>query len=417
MDIIIKNARLLDKEGLFDILIQGQYIKNIEPKLEAAKAVVVNGEGCVAMPGLVNAHTHAAMSLLRGYADDMPLMSWLNNKIWPAETKLNDDFVYWGTMLGALEMIKSGTTCFADMYMHLDSVAKAVEESGLRASLSDVLFNEETLTKQPANIKNWHGAADGRIQIMLGPHSLYVCSPKLLQDTVRMAQKLDVGVHIHMAETLDEENIIRERYNMRLVAFAESTGLFGQPLLAAHMVHVNDSDMTIMQPYLEYISAVNNPCSNMKLSSGSAPVAQMIKLGLNIAIGTDSAASNNSLDMLSEIKISSLLNKLQSGQPIVSAAKDVLDMATINGSKACLFDKVGKLQEGYKADIILVDLQKPHLTPCHNIASQLVYAASGQDVKTNIVDGHILMQDYKMAMLDEEKIMAEASRCAYRMTS
>ena len=412
MSILIQQVYLPDREGLWDILTEGSFIKRIDRHLNLDGVQVIDGKGCAALPGLVNAHTHAAMTLLRGYADDMPLMSWLEHKIWPAEAKLTPGGVYWGTMLAALEMVKSGTTCFADMYMHVDSMAQAVADSGLRAALGGALFKTEHLDEQQKVVHKWHGAENGRIQIMFAPHSLYACDPQLLRTTVKTASRLNVGLHIHLAESKDEEEIILSRYGKRPVAYAEDLGFLTNPLLAAHMVQVNEEDMALMQPYQQHISIAHNPHSNMKLSNGAAPVQCFLEKGFRVAIGTDGPSSNNSLDMFSETKSASLLAKLQSGQATAVPAAQALQMATQNGAQACLFANAGQLKEGYKADIILLDLQKPKLWPCHDILSQAVYAANGADVKSTIVDGCLLMKDYQILLMDEEKIMAEAARAA-----
>lgn len=402
--IAIYNGRI---SGVGDITPEGDFDK------------VIDGSGCVVLPGLINTHTHAAMTLFRSFADDLPLMEWLEKKIWPAEDKLIADDVYWGTMLSILEMIKSGTTCFADMYFFMDQVARAVEESGIRAVLARGLVGvgpngDDSLEEGTKFVRDWQGKADGRITTMLGPHAPYTCPPDYLKKVMRAAEKLQVGIHIHLAETLTEINDIQKSHGKRPVELMNELGLFEHPVLGAHLVHVNEQEIGILEE--KKVGVAHNPQSNMKLASGIAPVPAMLKRGIPVALGTDGASSNNNLDMIDEMRSASLLHKVATMDPTAAPAYQVLKMATCYGAQALRLDgEIGQINVGKKADLILLDLEKPHLYPRHDLAAHLVYAAQSSDVKTVIIDGKIVMEDRRVLTMDEERIMFEAARCARRL--
>jgi len=380
---------------------------------------IIDASECAVIPGFINTHTHAAMTLFRSYADDLPLMEWLQTKIWPIEDKLTGEDVYWGTMLSILEMIKSGTTTFADMYFFMDDVARAVEESGIRANLARGLVgigpHAETALKEAARfVKDWQGKAGGRITTMLGPHALYTCPPDYLKKVAEAAGNLGVGIHIHLAETLGEIEDIQRQYGKRPVELMDSIGFFDRRVLGAHLVHVDDQEIEIL--YQKKVGVAHNPQSNMKLASGVAPVTRMLSRGIPVSLGTDGASSNNNLDMIKEMRAASFLAKVTGMDPTAVPAYQALMMATINGARALgMSDEIGQIAVGKKADLVLVDFHKPHLYPPHDTAGHLVYAAQGSDVKTVIVDGKIIMEDYRVKTLDEEKILFEAAKCAQRL--
>ncbi|MBZ4687137.1 MAG: 5-methylthioadenosine/S-adenosylhomocysteine deaminase [Clostridia bacterium] len=406
-----------------EIAIEGCKIREVGERisLESWKPdKIIDAEGMIALPGFINCHTHAAMTLLRSYADDLPLMQWLQEKIWPLESKLQAEDVYWGTMLCILEMIKSGTTTFADMYFFMDEVAQAVEESGIRASLSRglIAFNngEKSLEEACKFVEKWHGKAEGRITTMLGPHAPYTCPPDFLKKVVKSAEKLDVGIHIHVAETLQEIEEIRKNYGKTPVEYLDELGVFELPALAAHCVHLNNKDIEILSR--KSVGVVHNPESNMKLASGIAPIPQLLKSGVTVALGTDGASSNNNLDMMEEMRSAALLHKVNSQDPTVLKSYEALSMATRNGAKVLgMEDEVGQLKAGMKADIILLDFNKPHLKPLHDINAHMVYSASSADVDTVIVNGKILMEKRKILTIDEERIYSEVEKSVKRLTS
>ncbi|WP_338825403.1 5-methylthioadenosine/S-adenosylhomocysteine deaminase [Moorella humiferrea] len=377
---------------------------------------VIKADDKVALPGLVNAHTHAAMALLRSYADDLPLKEWLEKKIWPREARLTREDIYWGTKLALLEMIRSGTTTFADMYFNMDAVAEAVVEAGLRACLSQGLIGLQDgdggrLATGVSLVKEWQGAGDGRITTMLGPHAPYTCPPEYLTKVAATAAGLGVGLHIHLAETKGEVADIQSRYGATPIALANRLGLFELPVLAAHCVHLTPEDISILAE--KKVGVAHCPESNLKLASGVAPVKAMLSAGVNVAIGTDGAASNNNLDMVGEMRTCALLAKGISGDPTAVPAHQALVMATLNGARALGLDKeIGTLEAGKKADLILVKKHRPHMMPSHNVEADIVYAANGNDVDTVIVNGEILMSGGEVKTLDVEEIYAEVKKRA-----
>lgn len=380
----------------------------------------IDGTGMVALPGLVNCHTHAAMSLMRSYADDMPLMKWLSEKIWPLEEKLTPEDVYWGTMLSCLEMIKSGTTTFADMYFMMDRVAEAVGKSGMRACLSRGMIGDGPNAQLAADesaklIEDWHGGAGDRIKVMLGPHAPYTCPPDYLKKVFDLAVRYNVGIHIHVAETEDEIEQIREKYGKTPVRYLDDLGLFEVPVLAAHCVHLNDQDIDIIAR--KKVGVAHCPESNMKLASGIAPVVTLLGAGGVVGLGTDGAASNNNLDMLEEMRTAALLQKVSSGDPLALPSFAALRMATAEGARTLgLAGDIGVLRPGMKADLILVNFRRPHLCPRHDLYAHLVYAAQSADVETVVIDGRVVMEDRRVLTMDEEEVMAGAERCARKLT-
>jgi len=425
-DILIRECTLLPmddrgiiKEGLIaiedeTITYAGKEAK--APRMKAEK--VIDGRGKVAMPGLVNCHTHLAMTLFRGIAEDQPLQKWLKQTIWPLEAKLKPRDVYDGALLGCLEMIKSGTTSFADMYFNEDQVAKAVEKAGLRGVLAQgileagFLSRGEKMLRESVNFaKKYDGYADGRVTAQLGPHTLYTCGPSLLRKVREKATELKVGVHIHLAESEETVNLTKKKHGLSEVELLEKMGFLGPDVLAAHCIHLAKEEMRIMAKHNVKVSY--NPVVNMKLAQGTARIKDLSDLGVTVGIGTDGPASNNNLDMFESMKIAALLQKQFYKDPTVMPAKMVLKMATIDGARALGLEKtVGTLEAGKKADIILLDFKKPHLTPIHDPYANIIYSAHGSDVDTVIVDGKVLMENRKVKTLDEEEVMLKAQKTA-----
>lgn len=403
-----------------NILINDQLIEAVGDFTYSADEVeILDGQDCVALPGLINCHTHAAMTLLRGYADDMELMPWLEEKIWPREAKLTNESIYWGSMLANLEMIKSGTTTFADMYFFMDEVAQATLESGMRGVLARGLigFNDNegnNLQQSCEFIKTWQGQGQGRISCMLGPHAPYTSSPEYLEKVIEAAKDLQVGLHIHLAETQKEFTDIRKQFGQTPVEFVNKLGLLDLPVNAAHCVHLTEEDVMILKE--KNVGVAHNPSSNMKLASGMAPIPHLLEVGINVGLGTDGAASNNNLNMWEEMHMAALLHKVSWGDPALLPASEVLRMGTLMGANALnIQDQVGSIEVGKKADIILVDLNKPHLVPQHAIVANLIYSAQGSDVKTTIIDGKIVMKNGEVLTLDEERVMYEAQKAAEKL--
>jgi 5-methylthioadenosine/S-adenosylhomocysteine deaminase len=418
-DILIKNGYVITMDGP---PIENGYVLVEDIKItyvgkeEKPAHKVIDATNCVVMPGLINTHTHIGMTLFRGYADDLPLKQWLEDHIWPAEAKLTDEDLYIGTMLGCLEMIRSGTTAFADMYIHVDSVARAVEESGMRAALSYGMIDlgnksraDSELAEGSRFVKKWNGSAEGRITAMYGPHAPNTCSREFLARVKEQAVRDNARIHIHVLETEAELNQMKEQFGMCSVNMLDELGFLGPDVLAAHCIWLSGGDMDILAD--RNVNIAHCPISNMKLASGIAPVPELLKRGANVALGTDGCASNNTLDMFEEMKTTALLHKVNSMDPTTLPADEVLKMATLNGAKA-LGVPVGVIRPGMLADIIIVDMHKPHLLPVHNQISHLVYATRGSDVKTTIVNGNILMEDGVVKSIDQEKVMEEADIAA-----
>jgi len=376
---------------------------------------VVDGSRRVFLPGLVNTHGHAAMSLLRGYADDLDLQVWLEQKMWPMEAKFAAEDVRAGALLTAAEMIKSGTTCFVDMYDHMDEVARVAEESGLRAVLCRGVIGfpaeaqDAKLAEAKSFARNWNGAAGGRIRTMMAPHAPYTCPPAYIERIVAAAHELDVPLHTHMSETVKEVEQNVADYGARPVEHLLRLGVFSRPCLVAHAVHLTDEEIAILAEH--GVSVSHNPGSNLKLASGIARVRDMLKAGVTVSLGTDSSASNNNVDMFDEIRLAALLQKGATLDPTAVPAAEALAMATEYGAAAVWQSGVfGRLAPGMKADFIAVDVDQPHFYPHTDLVSHLVYSASGHDVTDVCVDGRWLMRNRELLTLDEERIKHEAGR-------
>ncbi len=406
---LLNNATLAIKNGKI-VFIGKDSSANISAEIK------INAKGKVALPGIINCHTHVPMTLFRGLAEDQPLDDWLKRTIWSLEAKLRPEHVYAGALLGCLEMIKGGTTCFADMYFHEDKVAEAVEKSGLRGVLAEGIIagtsgrrGMRMFQKSVDFAENFNGCAGGRVTVMLAPHSAYSCSSELLSRIREEASKLKIGVHIHLSESDAMFREIKEKHGISEVQFLDRIGFFNNHVLAAHCIHLSKKDMQILSKHAANVAYV--PVSNMKLGLGIAKAKNMLDLNINVGLGTDGPASNNSLDMFETMKTGALLQKLFYENPTVLPAFETLQMATINGAKALGIDKhVGSLEVGKSADIILVDFSKPHLKPLHDVYASLVYSARASDVDTVIVNGQVLMENRRLTILDEEAIMENADK-------
>ncbi|NPV79299.1 MAG: amidohydrolase [Firmicutes bacterium] len=395
--------------------------RNLARPSPSDSSTVIDARGKVVLPGFVNAHTHASMTLFRGYADDLPLAEWLETRIWPAEARLTKEDVYWGALLSCIEMIRSGITTFADQYFFMDQVAEAVKLSGMRAALSRGLIgiapgSDASLDEGSELCATWHRAANDRITTMLGPHAIYTCPPDYLEKVIERARQLNVGLHIHVSETQKEVRECIEKYGKSPVAILDDIGLFEVPTLAAHVVHVSQDDMEILAR--NHVGVAHNPTSNLKLASGIAPVPEMLERGISVGIGTDGAASNNNLDMVEEMRLAALIHKAASGDPTVIPAFTSLRMAITYGAMALgLGHEIGSIEPGKKADLIIFDTDRPHMHPEHDIISHLVYSAHADDVSTVIINGEVVMKERKILTLDEKEILREVDRRAKRLIS
>ena len=418
--ILIKNAFILDPNNFEDkkqsLLIKDDLIAEIADEIDESNIdKVIDAEGKILLPGLVNTHTHLSMTLFRGLADDLSLDSWLNDHIWPMEANLNGDYCYIGALLGAVELIKSGTTTFSDMYFYMEDVARAVEDAGIRAVLSYGMIDFGIEEKREAEIKEnmalfnaCNGMADGRIKVFFGPHSPYTASEELLVKVRELADEYGIGIHIHVGETQKEINDSLDERGLRPFEYLEKIGFLGPDVVAAHCVWLSDNEIEIIKKHGVKVS--HNPCSNMKLASGIAPVSKLIENGICVSIGTDGASSNNNLDLIEELKTASLLQKVSTLDPKVLDSEESIRMATIKGAEALgLDDEIGSIEVGKKADIILIDTAAANMTPdSSSLSSNVVYSANGSNVDTTICNGKILMENKKLTTLDEEEIYAKA---------
>jgi len=375
---------------------------------------VIPGRSFITMPGLVNAHTHGAMNILRGAGDDLPLQEWLFQRIFPLEDRLDARLVKAGCMSAVLEMIKSGTTAFADSYFYMDEMAKAVLESGLRANLcrglQDVPGGDNNRLEEACQfIKRWHGFADGRIICWLAPHSPFTCSAEYLVRVKEKALELGVGLQIHVAETREEFNNSLRDYGRTPVERLMDLGIFDDvPVLAAHCVWLTEDDRYYIKQ--KKVRVVHNPQSNMKLGSGIAPIPALMANGVEVALGTDGAASNNNLDMWEEIRAAAMIHKVNLTNPTLMPAAQVLQMSGPIGAMAIGFPECGSIEVGKKADLIMINLDQPNMRPLYDPVSQLVYAAGAQNVDTVMVDGQLLMRKGEVLTLDEERILYEVQK-------
>lgn len=376
-------------------------------------AETFDGKGLLFMPGLVNTHGHAAMSLLRGYGDDMVLQEWLQDKMWPMEAKFTGHDVYWGTALSVLEMLKGGTTTFLDMYDHMEQVANVVTESGMRGVLARGVIGlcppevqRQKLDEAVAFARDWNGKADGRITTMISPHAPYTCPPDFIEKFVQAAHDLDLPMHTHMSETRAEVEQNVAEYGVRPVQHLLNLGMFSRPSLVAHAVHLTDEEIEILAAHQVAVS--HNPGSNLKLASGVARVPELLRAGVTVSLGTDGAASNNNLDMFEEIRLAALIHKGVSGDPTAVPAREALRMGTEYGAKSLFLNDTGKLAAGMKADFIAVNTDQAHFLPRTDYISHVVYSAGPKDVEHVWVNGKQLVKHGKCLTLDEEKIRFEA---------
>ena len=418
--ILIKNAFILNpnnfEEKKQSLLIKNDLIAEISDEIDESNVdKIIDGEGKILLPGFVNTHTHLSMTLFRGLADDLSLDSWLNDHIWPMEAKLNGEYCYIGALLGAVELIKSGTTTFSDMYFYMEDVARAVDEAGIRAVLSYGMIDFGDAEKREAEIKenltlfeNCNGMADGRIKVFFGPHSPYTASEELLIKVRQLADEYNMGIHIHVSETEKEINDISAEKGLRPFEYLDKIGFLGPDVVAAHSVWLSDNEIEIIKR--NGVKVSHNPCSNMKLASGIAPVSKLIENDICVSIGTDGVSSNNNLDLIEELKTASLLQKVSTLDPNVLNSHEAIAMGTIKGAEALGMDsEIGSIEVGKKADIILIDTNSANMVPdSSTLTSNIIYSANGSNVDTTICDGKILMENKKLTVLDEQEIYNKA---------
>jgi 5-methylthioadenosine/S-adenosylhomocysteine deaminase len=382
---------------------------------------IIDGRDHVALPAFFNVHTHAAMSLQRGWAEDLPFDRWLNERIWVAESALIEEDVYWGAALAACEMIRAGVVAFADHYFWMDQVARVVDESGMKALLAWCVFglgkDQEiggtTLERTEEFVRQWQNAGDGRIRTILGPHSPYACSAEFLERTVHAAHRLGVGVHLHVAESQEQVDRSIQEHAKTPVAHLASLGAFEVPAIAAHCLYLSDEDIAILAA--KRVTVAHCPKTYLKLAMGIARVPDMLARGVHVALGTDGPASNNTLDLLESARLATLVQKQARRDPEALPSQQVLKLATQNSAHAMGFVDSGVLKPGARADLILLNFNQPHLIPRHDLAANVVHSARANDVDYVMVDGRVLLRKGELTTLDEEKILYEAEKHAFRL--
>jgi 5-methylthioadenosine/S-adenosylhomocysteine deaminase len=397
-----------------DIYIEGNRIKRIAQSIDMEADDVIDGSRKAVVPGFVNCHTHAAMTLFRGFGDDMPLMKWLHEKIWPNEAKLTEEDIYWGTKLAVLEMIKTGTTAFIDMYKKEEVTARVVREMGLRAMVSLACFDhfdeatrEDTKKKLLSFVKDFDRSCD-RVKPALGPHAVYTVSGELLQWIDGLSKDENLPIHIHVAETEDETRFCMERFGTTPIRYLNQLGVLSPRMIAAHVIYADDEEIRMLAD--NGVKVVHNPASNMKLGSGvEFKFVEMKNAGVTVGLGTDGCSSSNNLDMIEAMKLAALMGKGWRKDPEAIPDHEVLRAVTADGASIFGID-AGKIKEGALADLSLVDLRQPAFVPNHDFVSNLVYSANSGCVDTFVCDGKVLMRGREV--FDEDKIMDEAERVA-----
>lgn len=426
MGIIIENILAVLPEGADDVIrettlyIEEDKITGIGDKPAGFTAdKVIDGTDKLVIPGLVNCHTHSYMSFMRNVADDLSFMDWLFGTIDPIEQQMTDEDTYWGANLAIIEMMKSGTTCFNDMQMNIHQTTRAVKESGMRAVICRGLVGSGSDEAGQMRLRQAYEERDAakdcdRLTFKLGPHAPYTCDDAFLKIVAAEAKKENMGIHVHLSESESEISQIQEKYGCTPIALAEKCGIFDVPAIAAHCVQVTDEDIEILKR--KNVSVVTNPASNMKLGNGFAPIAKMLDAGVNVCLGTDGAASNNCLNMFHELSLLTLIHKGTGKTPQCVSAKECFRIATINGAKALGLEKeIGSIEAGKKADLAILDLNTPSLTPRNNLIAGLSYSANGSEVDTVIINGQITMEGRKLLTIDEKLVYGKIQDIIVRM--
>ena len=413
MSLLIKNISYLDIENekivdKTDVFIEENKIKKVGKDLKLDADEVFYGENKLLTPGFVNAHTHLGMSYFRNYADDLALMDWLENEIWPIEAKLNPEDIYWSSKLSIIENIKSGVTSFCDMYYEMDKVGDAAIESGIRGILTRGMTDvdgegEAKLQEFDDLYKNYHEKSDGRIRVVPAPHAIYTCSTEFLKEIAKRArERYDNIIHIHLSETLTEVENSKKDYGMTPIEYVNSLGMLDSQIIAAHCVHITDEEIELVKD--KKFFPVYNPSSNLKLASGFTPVDKLLKNNITLALGTDGDSSNNNQDFVEEIHIGGIVNKAVTMNEKAVPAIEILKMATVNGARALGFENLGLIKEDYLADLTIFDLDSNSFTPRNNLISALVYSANSSDVEAVICDGNFIMKNREILNLDEDEV-------------
>jgi 5-methylthioadenosine/S-adenosylhomocysteine deaminase len=404
-----------------DILVRGGHIAEIRPTGGALEpgVTVLEGQRMLAMPGLINTHAHVPMVLFRGLAEDVPIERWFNEFIWPLESNLTEEDVYWGAQLGLLEMIEGGVTTVADHYFHMDRVAQAVEEAGTRAHLGWAVFGSngyKVLAETAAFAERWRGGAGGRITTCMAPHAPYTCDDGFLRASAGHANRLGIGIHIHAAEEMNQTNASLEKRGLTPIQVLKDTGVLGVPAIIAHGCGLLPQDIELLEKHRAHVGIAHAPKTYLKLAMGMTPIRALRKAGVAVGLATDGAVSNNTLDIFESLRLMTMMQKHEAMDPEVLPIPEALDIAT-RGSAAALGmgDRIGTLKPGYQADLILVDTRGAHWQPPHNLTAGLVYSARASDVHTVMVEGRVIMRERRHLTLDKERILNEVASTMERM--
>ena len=418
-DLLIKNCSVLQLDNgssveiltQQDILVRRSLIEAIQPTALADEShfyTCINAEGMLAMPGLINTHAHVPMVLLRGLAEDVPLEKWLNECIWPRESHLTPEDIYWGMLLGIIEMVEAGVTSVADHYFYMDKAAEAVEKVGIRANLGWAMFGfqgESMIEQTSAFVRRWQNRANGRICTIMAPHAPYTCDDDFLRATVRAAEKLGVGIHIHVSETKEQTQTSLYNRGWTPIQILEQTEVLSLPTILAHACGVLPGDIEILAKYSTGIA--HAPKTYLKLGMDIAPVTELRKAGITVGLATDGAASNNTLDLWESLRLLAMMPKFLQRKPEVLPIAEALYIATVESARVFgLEQKLGRLAPGYLADLILIDLSGVHHQPNHNIPANLVYSLRPEDVQTVIIDGQVVMRSRQMLTVDKSEVIS-----------
>ena len=400
-----------------DVCVEGETIAGVGEIPEGFSAeTVVEGKDRLLLPGLVNAHTHTYMTMFRGCADDLPFAEWLSGHIDPLESQMTPEDCYWATLLGNLEMILNGTTASIDMFIYTETASRAAEESGFRTVLTRGLTGpeggERRLREFFTEYEAWKSRCS-RVTFALGPHAPYSCSPDYLKEVAALAREHNLGLHTHISESQFEQATIREKYGCTPAEYMDRCGILGPKTVAAHCVYLSDGDIQLLKE--RGVSVATNPVSNLKLGNGVAPVPKLLSAGVNVALGTDGAASNNALNLFRELSFVTLLHKGLSGDTTAVPAAEARNMATVNGSRALGLTGCGEIKVGRRADLTVLDIDKAWLRPHSDLLSSLVYCARGDEVEDVMVDGRFLLRKRELLTIDRERVLWEVDRTCKRL--
>lgn len=426
--LVIRDVTVVDPQGAsvqilpgYDVALQGARIAAVRPTGEIPlqqAAETIDGAGMAALPGLINTHAHSAMALFRGTAEDVPIEIWFNEYIWSMEANLTPDDIVWGMQLAAAEMIESGVTTVADHYFAMDRIAEVIAACGMRAHLAWTMFGQgdgrAELAQAAAFAERWHGALGGRIRVWLGPHAPYTCPPDFLRAVAAASRQLGLGCHIHVSETAEQVRDSLAQHGATPIRLLDELGLLDLPALCAHAAHATPEDIALLAA--RGAAVAHCPKTFLKLAAGIAPVTAMRAQGLAVGLGSDGAASNNTLDIWEQMRLAAMLQKHERADARALAIPEALAMATSEGARVIgQGGELGRLAEGCLADLILVRMDGVHMQPVHDLGAALVYAARASDVDTTIVDGRILMRARRLLTLDKEAILREVGARAERM--